>query len=357
MGRNASKSESDETAPRLLAWYDRHARTLPWRAPPGRRPDPYAVWLSEIMLQQTTVAAVKAYFERFLARWPTVETLAAATPDEVMRLWAGLGYYSRARNLHACAKEVAASGGRFPETEPALRALPGIGPYTAAAIAAIAFDQRATVVDGNVERVIARLDAIEVPLRAAKSEIRERAAVRTPHERCGDYAQAMMDLGATICTPRRPACVLCPLSAICRARASGQQDVLPLASPKPERPSRFGSIFYIRRAGEVLVRTRPAKGLLGGMTEFPGTDWATTAPAATPPIKASYRRLIAPVTHGFTHFELALTVFVGEVAARSATPDDCRWVPENRLAEEALPSLMRKVAAAAQAAPAAAEAS
>jgi A/G-specific adenine glycosylase len=304
------------------------------------------------MLQQTTVAAVKAYFTAFLARWPTVADLAQAPGEEVMRAWAGLGYYSRARNLHACAQRVAADGGMFPDDEAGLRALPGIGPYTAAAIAAIAFDRRATVVDGNVERVIVRLHGIEMPIRAAKPEIRRLAEARTPAARCGDYAQAMMDLGATICTPRKPACVLCPLSRECRARIAGSQDALPVKALKAERPLRHGSVFYIRRGAEVLVRTRPDKGLLGAMTEFPGSAWdaAGDPDGLARPLAGAYVKALAPVEHGFTHFSLFLTVFVASVPAAALAPAGCRWVREDGLANEALPSLMRKVAAAAQAA-------
>lgn len=346
----ATEPGASEPARLLLAWYDRHRRALPWRALPGRTADPYAVWLSEIMLQQTTVAAVKAYFVTFLALWPRVTDLAGAPVEDVMRRWAGLGYYSRARNLHACAKLVAAAGGTFPDQEDGLRALPGIGPYTSAAIAAIAFDRRATVVDGNVERVIVRLHGIEVPIRDAKPDIRRFAEARTPARRCGDYAQAMMDLGATICTPRKPACVLCPLCADCIARKTGRQDVLPAKAVKPERPLRHGSVFYIRRGDEVLVRTRADKGLLGGMTEFPGSGWdAGGDPAGMArPLEALYSKAIAPVEHGFTHFSLDLTVYVADVASGTKAPGDCRWVKESGLDDEALPSLMRKVAAAGQ---------
>lgn len=342
------------TAAHLLDWYDVHRRTLPWRALPGQQPDPYAVWLSEVMLQQTTVAAVKSYFASFLAQWPRVADLAAAPVADVMRRWAGLGYYSRARNLHACARAVAANGGSFPDTEAGLRALPGIGPYTAAAIAAIAFGRHAVVVDGNVERVIVRLDGIDVPIREGRALIRAHAAARTPADRCGDYAQAMMDLGATICTPRRPACAICPLTADCLARRTGRQDALPVRAAKPERPVRHGSVFYLRRGGDVLVRTRPPKGLLGGMTEFPGSAWdgVGDADGAARPCAAPWRRLPTPVEHGFTHFTLILTVFVAapEEAAPEGNrpaPFGCRWVAERNLDAEALPSLMRKVAAAA----------
>ena len=349
---HASKRKAVAIPPRtdrLLAWYDRHRRVLPWRALPGAPPDPYAIWLSEVMLQQTTVAAVKAYFTTFLALWPRVTDLAAAPIEDVMRRWAGLGYYSRARNLHACARLVAERGGRFPDTEVGLRALPGIGAYTAAAIAAIAFDRRAVVVDGNVERVIVRLNAIETPIRDSKHAVKLQAGLQTPPSRCGDYAQAMMDLGATICTPRRPACVLCPLQEDCAARQAGVQDLLPARAVKPERPLRLGSVFYVRRGTEVLVRTRPDKGLLGGMTEFPGSAWDATGDVEgrARPLPATTSRIVAPVDHGFTHFELRLTVHVAEVDAGTAAPAGCRWVSIAGLADEALPSLMRKVASLA----------
>src|SRR6266852_943396 len=258
-------------APRLLAWYDRHRRTLPWRAPAGARAEPYLVWLSEIMLQQTTVATVGDYFRRFVERWPTVEALAAAPLDDVLSAWAGLGYYARARNLHACARAVAERhDGRFPEDEASLLALPGIGRYTAAAIRAIAFDQPASAVDGNVERVIARLFAIDTPLPDAKPEIQLLAAKLVPESRAGDYAQAMMDLGATVCTPKSPRCVICPLMSSCRARKLGLAEDLPRRSPKAERPTRRGLAFVLaRRDGAILLRKRPAKGLLGGMDSVP----------------------------------------------------------------------------------------
>ena len=345
--RPAATAEGD--AARLLAWYDRHRRTLPWRAEPGTRADPYAVWLSEVMLQQTTVAAVKSYFATFLALWPRVEDLAAAPVADVMRRWAGLGYYSRARNLHACAKLVAETGG-FPDTEAGLRALPGIGAYTAAAIAAIAFDRPAVVVDGNVERVIVRLHDMAVPIKDCRPTIRVHAAARTPPKRPGDYAQAMMDLGATICTPRRPACALCPLSGGCAARAGGRQDVLPTKATKTARPERLGSVFYIRRGADVLVRTRPDKGLLGGMTEFPGSAWTAEGDSdgASRPLAARYATAPSPVEHGFTHFPLRLTVYAAAVPTRTAAPAGCRWIAEADLPGEALPTLMRKVATAGQ---------
>ncbi len=351
----AKRSERQEPAASdLLAWYDRHRRDLPWRAKPGDTPDPYAVWLSEIMLQQTTAAAVKAYYVAFLVRWPTVEALAAADSDDVLRAWAGLGYYSRARNLHACAKIVAdAHGGRFPADEAALRRLPGIGAYTAAAIAAIAFGQRAVVVDGNVERVIARLDAIEEPLPKAKATIRAVADALTPDRRAGDFAQAMMDLGATICTPRRPACALCPFMAACKARLRGEMERFPLKAPKHTRPLRAGAVFYARRAdGMILVRTRPPKGLLGGMTDLPGGVWrADFNPAlgrADAPFQADWRLVPGVVDHTFTHFELRLSVFVGTVQARTPAPDNARWTPESTLDQEALPTVFRKAIALAR---------
>ena len=262
-------------ASRVLAWYDRHRRTLPWRAPAGERAEPYIVWLSEIMLQQTTVATVGDYFRRFVARWPTVETLAAAPIDDVLSAWAGLGYYARARNLHACARVVTEQlGGRFPEDEEGLRALPGIGSYTAAAIAAIAFDRPASAVDGNVERVIARLFSIETPLPDAKPEIAGRAARLVPRKRAGDYAQALMDLGATVCTPRAPRCMLCPIADDCRARSRGIAEQLPARLTKRQKPTRRGLAFVLaRRDGAILLRKRPAKGLLGGMDEVPSSAW------------------------------------------------------------------------------------
>jgi A/G-specific adenine glycosylase len=333
----------------LLAWYDRHRRRLPWRAEPGEHADPYAVWLSEVMLQQTTVTAVQKYFGAFLARWPTVASLAAAPTEDVMKEWAGLGYYARARNLHACAKTVAREhGGHFPQTEEELLALPGIGPYTAAAIAAIAFGRRAVVIDGNVERVVARLAAIETPLPQAKSAIRAFADQMTPQSRSGDFAQAMMDLGATICTPQRPACALCPLREFCRAFARGDQEQLPVKAIKPERPLRIGNIFVLRAREKVLVQTRAPRGLLGGMTQFPTSDWmdADTAQASgfEFPIEARWKRLPGHVEHIFTHFALHLTVYTAAVT-QAAAPTGMRFIDISDLHREGLPSVMLKVAA------------
>jgi A/G-specific adenine glycosylase len=349
-----SGNAGGEPAARLLAWYDRHARTLPWRARPGERADPYGVWLSEVMLQQTTVAAVKPYYETFLKRWPTVEALAAADLDEVLQAWAGLGYYARARNLHACAKVVAAEhGGRFPESAAALKRLPGIGDYTAAAIAAIAFAEKAVVVDGNVERVMARRFAVEAPLPDAKPRLRELAGSLTPAERPGDYAQAVMDLGATICTVRQPRCVLCPWMEDCAGRRAGIAETLPQRAPKAERPTRHGAAFWISDgAGAVLLRRRPERGLLGGMMEVPSTEWEVAPPSlaaaqAAAPFAAEVEPLPGLVRHTFTHFHLELAVLAGRIDGETAGngAEEGVWVAVERLGEQALPSLMRKVAA------------
>jgi A/G-specific adenine glycosylase len=342
----------------LLAWYDRHARKLPWRVGPqdrasGLRPDPYRVWLSEIMLQQTTVAAAKPYFEAFAARWPNVESLAAAPRDEVMKAWAGLGYYARARNLKACADEVVARhGGSFPDTVEGLAKLPGIGAYTAAAIAAIAFDRPEPVVDGNIERVIARVFAIDTPFPEAKREIRERQCRLTPAARPGDYAQALMDLGAAICTPRKPACALCPWSGSCGALAAGAQDSYPVKAPQAERPTRIGAAFVVRRAdGALLLRRRPDTGLLGGMTEVPGSEWTNqfeeTAALTQAPIQGEWRRVSGRVIHVFTHFRLELNVYCADAAPMEQAPPGCWWASAATLSGEALPSVVRKAIEAA----------
>jgi A/G-specific adenine glycosylase len=324
---------------RLLAWYDRMARELPWRAPPGAAaPDPYRVWLSEVMLQQTTVAAVRGHFAAFVARWPTVADLAAAPDAEVMAAWAGLGYYARARNLLACARMVAGElGGRFPDAEHNLRALPGVGAYTAAAVAAIAFGRRAVVVDGNVERVLARLFAVQTPLPAAKPRLRALAAALTPAARAGDHAQALMDLGATVCTPKRPACGLCPLATDCAGRRAGIAAGLPRKAEKPARPVRQGIAYLAVRAdGAVLVETRPAAGLLGGMLGLPGSDWVAGEPAPRPPLAAEWRDLRAEVRHTFTHFHLRLRLRGARVPGG---PGDFRPPAE---AGPAMPTVMRK---------------
>jgi A/G-specific adenine glycosylase len=339
-------------ASRLLAWYDRHRRTLPWRARAGERPDPYRVWLSEIMLQQTTVATVGDYFRRFVERWPTVEALAAAPIDEVLSAWAGLGYYARARNLHACARTVARDhGGIFPQGEEQLLSLPGVGPYTAAAIRAIAFDQPASAVDGNVERVIARLFAIKTPLPDAKPEIQRRAADLVPQRRAGDYAQAMMDLGATVCVPRNPRCVICPLIESCMARRLGTAEDLPRRARKNEKPTRRGLAFVLaNREGAILLRKRPVKGLLGGMDEVPSSPWregtlVLEEALKAAPAPAKWKVMEGGVRHTFTHFHLELAV-----ARATATTTrlvklapNSAWVEIDRLTERALPTVMRKV--------------
>jgi A/G-specific adenine glycosylase len=338
---------------RLLAWYDRHRRRLPWRAAAGERSDPYRVWLSEIMLQQTTVKAVGPYFEKFVTRWPDVTALGRAALDDVLRMWAGLGYYSRARNLHACAAAVLREhGGMFPDTEEELRALPGIGPYTAAAIAAIAFDRRTMPVDGNIERVVSRLFALEEMLPQAKPRIQELAASLLGPTRAGDSAQALMDLGASICSPKKPACALCPFVEDCAARARGGQETFPRKAPKKTGALRRGAAFVVTRGDELLVRSRPEKGLLGGMTEVPCSDWlaaqedeAALAQAPKLPGMTRWHRKAGLVTHVFTHFPLELVVYTAQVPARTKAPSGMRFVPVATLAEEALPNVMRKVVA------------
>ncbi len=335
--------------PALLAWYDAHGRDLPWRVK-GGRPDPYRVWLSEIMLQQTTVAAVKAYFEKFMGLWPDVRSLAAAPLDDVLRAWAGLGYYARARNLHACARMVVDKhAGQFPATVAGLQELPGIGPYTAGAIAAIAFDAPAAAVDGNVERVISRLHAIEEPLPGSKSMIRQIVGDMVPSERAGDFAQAMMDLGATICTPKSPACGICPWAEQCRGRALGIAETLPRKAAKKSVPTRKGYAFWLERAdGAVLLRRRPEKGLLGGMMEVPGSEWLSRLPKdAAPPVMAKWRKLPGIVEHTFTHFHLEVTVLAANVSDADV-PADSRWVDARDVDDEALPSVMRKIVAHAR---------
>jgi len=341
-------------AARLLAWYDRHRRILPWRAPAGRRADPYRVWLSEIMLQQTTVATVGDYFRRFVERWPTVEALAQAPLDAVLSAWAGLGYYARARNLHACARAVAQNhDGRFPEDEKSLLALPGIGAYTAAAVSAIAFGRPASAVDGNVERVIARLYAIETPLPDAKAETRLKAARLVPAERAGDYAQAMMDLGATVCTPRRPRCVICPVMAACRARKLGLAEDLPRRAPKAPKPTRRGLAFVLaRKDGAILLRKRPAKGLLAGMDEVPSSPWREgklhpEKALADAPVPARWQILDGLVRHTFTHFHLELAVAraAATTGRLAELAPGTSWCTVDRMTERALPTVMRKVIA------------
>jgi A/G-specific adenine glycosylase len=383
-GSPAGRDDAAAARPALLlGWYDRHRRALPWRPFKGARADPYAVWLSEIMLQQTGVKTVGPYFEKFMARWPDVESLGRASLDDVLRMWAGLGYYSRARNLHACAAVVLRDhGGVFPDTEEGLRALPGIGPYTAAAIAAIAFGRHTMPVDGNIERVVSRLFAIDEPLPQAKPLIQTLAATllgessagdaksragdvesragdvesRAGDEksRAGDSAQALMDLGSSICTPKKPACVLCPLNEGCAALARGDQETFPRKAPKKSGELRRGAAFVVRRGDEILLRTRAEKGLLGGMTEVPGSHWLAAqddeaARRQAPVLKGVTRwhRKAGVVSHVFTHFPLQLVVYTANAPARARAPTGMRWAPIATLCDEALPNVMRKVIALA----------
>jgi A/G-specific adenine glycosylase len=341
----------DSTAPLLLAWYDVHARDLPWRARPGSAPpDPYRVWLSEVMLQQTTVAAVKSYFAEFTRRWPTVGALAAADEGEVMGAWAGLGYYARARNLRACAQEVAARGGQFPATEEGLRALPGLGAYTAAAVAAIAFGRRAVVVDANVERVVSRLFAVTEPLPGSRPIIRRHADAITPDSRAGDFAQAMMDLGATICTPRSPRCLLCPVSALCAGRATGAPEAFPVKTPKKARPQRQGRAFWIERDDAVWLVRRPGKGMLAGMRALPDDGWnARSDGHGEPPLVGRWEAGGA-VAHGFTHFGLDLHVAVYRGNDWAGLGDhQGEWWPVSQIEDAGLPTLFAKAARLARA--------
>ena len=335
-------------AAELLAWYDTHARVMPWRVPPEDKqneikPNPYHVWLSEVMLQQTTVAAVKAYFLKFTEIWPTVTDLANAKDADVMAAWAGLGYYARARNLLKCARVIAQDhGGQFPDTREALLKLPGIGPYTAAAISSIAFDRAETVLDGNVERVMARLYDIHTPLPTAKPELFDRAEALTPKQRPGDYAQAVMDLGATICTPRNPACGICPLRSPCKARANGTATDLPKKTPKKPKPTRHGIAYVAQREdGAILLETRPGKGLLGGMLGWPGSDWGDD-PAPNPPLKADWATLDGEARHTFTHFHLILRIDYAKVP-QDAQPKTGQFVDLPNFRPSDLPTVMRKV--------------
>jgi A/G-specific adenine glycosylase len=359
-GRSRSAAKADRRPALLLDWYDRHRRRLPWRPPAGDRADPYRVWLSEIMLQQTGVKTVGPYFEKFIARWPDVEAMGRASLDDVLRMWAGLGYYSRARNLYACAVAVLRDhGGVFPDTEEGLRTLPGVGPYTAAAIAAIAFDRHTMPVDGNIERVVSRLYAVEEPLPQAKPLIQQLAATLLRpsragdnQSRAGDSAQALMDLGSSICTPKKPACALCPLNEDCAARARGDQEIFPRKAPKKSGTLRRGAAFVVTRGDELLVRTRPEKGLLGGMTEVPTSEWraaqddkAALTQAPTLKSVSHWHRKAGIVTHVFTHFPLELVVYTADVPMRTRAPEGMRWVPIATLKDEALPNVMRKVIA------------
>lgn len=327
----------------LLTWYDGHARSLPWRAPPGSpAPDPYRVWLSEVMLQQTTTAHAAPYYAKFLALWPSVAALAAAPEADVMAEWAGLGYYSRARNLIACARAVAELGG-FPDTEAELRQLPGLGAYTAAAVAAIAFNRQAAAVDANVERVVARLFAIEEPLPAARKAIRAAAETLVPPDRPGDFTQAMMDLGATVCTARNPKCLLCPLSAECRGRRTGDPARLPVKAPKKARPLRAGTAFWIERDGKVWLVRRPGKGMLGGMRALPDDDWSARADGSgDAPVPGAWRAG-GVVRHTFTHFdlELGLAIYAGD---NWNALGEGEWWPVADIEAAGLPTLFAKAA-------------
>lgn len=349
----------EPTSTSLLAWYDRNARTLPWRISPSDRrknvrADPYRIWLSEVMLQQTTVKAVIPYFDRFTDQWPDVIQLAQARSDEVMAAWAGLGYYSRARNLIACARYIADQlDGLFPTRPADLRQLPGIGQYTSAAIAAIAFDEPIAVVDGNVERVVTRLYAIDTPLPQAKRDVRSKLEPLVPQLRPGEFAEAMMDLGATVCTPRNPDCALCPLSNACSAKIINRQTEFPVRPPRKSKPTRFGHAFVaIRIDGAILLRRRPDKGLLGGMCEVPGSIWTTGSPPTDfpPPIAGEWSKQEAGIKHTFTHFHLMLDVHTIALPMSVKAPPDCWWSEPQKIKNEALPSLMVKVIEAALAA-------
>ena len=340
----------------LLHWYDRHHRVLPWRTSPTEKiagiiPNPYKVWLSEIMLQQTTVEAVKSYFNAFVSRWPTIHSLAAASEDDILRAWAGLGYYSRARNLKKCADTIVTQHkGEFPDKAAALKELPGIGDYTSAAIAAIAFGEPVAVVDGNVERVISRLYTIDTPLPAAKTEIRALMGQLTPSDRPGDFAQAMMDLGATICTPRRPACAICPLNGDCTALSSHDPEDFPVKAPKAKKPIRTGAAFIaIAEDGSILLRKREGNGLLAGMTEVPGSHWTARidgdASVNAAPFPAQWVSA-GPITHIFTHFELRLSVYWSDNISKDASSDGW-WSRPDELSDEALPTVMKKAITAA----------
>ena len=337
---------------KLLAWYDEHRRILPWRALAGVMPDPYRIWLSEVMLQQTTVAAVGPYFQKFIKRWPNLKALARAPLEEVLEMWAGLGYYRRAHALHSCAQKIAKDfGGVFPDTEIELMALPGFGLYTSAAVASIAFDQRANVVDGNVERVMARLFAIETPLPKGKEELRQAASKLLPNTRYGDYAQALMDLGATICTPKSPKCGLCPWMKSCKARALGTEEAFPRRLKVKPRPIRRGVAFVIldKKNKKIFLRRRPKEGLLGGMMEVPSTVWReTTMPLLNDiqkeaPFRADFVLIPGKIKHVFSHFELELAVAFAASFKKSKVPHDGTWVAFDKLSDVALPSVMHKI--------------
>jgi A/G-specific adenine glycosylase len=340
-----------QVAEKLLAWYDAHARDLPWRSPPGANaPDPYRVWLSEIMLQQTTVATVRPRFEEFVARWPDIESLARADDATLMTAWAGLGYYARARNLIACARAVMGEhGGIFPSTEEGLRGLPGVGAYTAAAIAAIAFGARAVVVDANVARVVARLFAISEPLPSGMPAIRAATDSITPDARAGDFAQAMMDLGSSLCTPRKPHCLLCPLAAQCRAHREGNPEHYPIKLPKTGKPQRYGTIFWAEREGQVLLVRRPPRGLLGGMRALPTGPWTDSPPGLSdPPFSSDWHMLGDTIDHVFTHFRLELALAVASADRHSGNGIGDEWWPIADIESAGLPTVFAKAARASR---------
>jgi A/G-specific adenine glycosylase len=344
-----AKAKKPNLSERLLSWYDIHRRVLPWRAPKGKHADPYRVWLSEIMLQQTTVQAVGNYYRKFLSLWPDVAALANASEDDVLAAWAGLGYYARARNLHAAARLVAHEmGGKFPATAERLRALPGVGGYTSAAIAAIAYDEKQAAMDANAERVIARIYAVETPMPKAKTELHALCSALVP-ERAGDFAQALMDLGSAICTPKRPDCGNCPWTDYCRARRRGIQELLPIKAPKPARPLKRGVAFVARdKSGAVLLVKRPEKGLLASMLQPPLGSWTEAFPSSTKaleqaPFAAKWKKRAGIVHHGFTHFELETEVYIADVQKRPRFKGD--WIAAERLGEVALPTVMRKIVA------------
>jgi A/G-specific adenine glycosylase len=340
----ASEAKRKAIVARTLAWWDRSRRSLTWRAEPGEIPDPYRVWLSEVLLQQTTAQAATPYYQAFTARWPRVEDLAGASLEDVIGAFAGLGYYSRVRNLHACAKEIARRGGTFPGEETELRALPGIGAYTAAAVAAIAFGRQTTPVDGNIARILARLLALETPIARARAELATAARTLAPSRRAGDFAQALMDIGATLCRPRNPACGLCPLAEDCVAFQAGVPEVYPRRAKAKARPQRQGAVFFARRSdGAFLARRRPPRGLLASTIELPGTPWTSRNPddlAGAVPVEARWRRLPGDVGQVFTHFALKLIVYATEFEGRA--PADCFWVKPDAIGTAGFSSMMRK---------------
>ncbi len=345
-----SEAKRNEIVARTLDWWDRNRRDLAWRAAPGETPDPYRVWLSEVMLQQTTAQAATPYYQAFVTKWPTVEDLAAAPHEAVISAFAGLGYYSRARNLHACAKEIAGRGGRFPSEEAELRALPGVGAYTAAAIAAIAFGRHAAPVDGNIARIVSRLFALEGSVAQARNAIAAAAGALAPTRRPGDFAQALMDIGATICRPRNPDCSACPLNEVCAALRSGAPEAYPRRAEAQVRPQRRGTVFFARRTnGAFLARRRPSRGLLASTVELPGTPWTSEGPGGAwrdaAPVAARWRRLPDAVEQVFTHFALTLTIYAAAVEA--AAPDGCFWVSPDSVGEAGFSNVMRRAVALA----------